>query len=228
MCDGKCSRSYHQNCLKIDDPPEDEGWLCPICDPNSFPRFTSQQRQKSKLLNQENDKITTSKSKDATTKHKDNNKSQARTKQAMQKAFSKKAKLITKKTSYSKPSHNNTSSQSPSFNSSPISHKRSLSVSPSPLNRPLKSARSIVQPSTTDMINTSASVTATIDYERKKWNWKILKPVQSFIIKNQSFLNTDVESHSLTEISKFRTQLIEILEKLFNSLVQPYEAAKTA
>lgn len=37
LCDGACDRAFHQLCLRpplrtIDIPPEDEGWLCPVCD----------------------------------------------------------------------------------------------------------------------------------------------------------------------------------------------------
>lgn len=37
LCDGFCDRAYHQSCVvppvRDDDiPPEDEGWLCPLCD----------------------------------------------------------------------------------------------------------------------------------------------------------------------------------------------------
>ena len=37
LCDGFCDRAYHQSCVvpvvKTEDiPPDDEGWLCPLCD----------------------------------------------------------------------------------------------------------------------------------------------------------------------------------------------------
>lgn len=37
LCDGACDRAFHQLCLRpplrtVDIPPEDEGWLCPVCD----------------------------------------------------------------------------------------------------------------------------------------------------------------------------------------------------
>jgi hypothetical protein len=37
LCDGFCDRAYHQSCVvppvrDEDIPPEDEGWLCPLCD----------------------------------------------------------------------------------------------------------------------------------------------------------------------------------------------------
>ena len=37
LCDGFCDRAYHQSCVvppvaNEDIPPDDEGWLCPLCD----------------------------------------------------------------------------------------------------------------------------------------------------------------------------------------------------
>ncbi|KAJ7557358.1 hypothetical protein O6H91_05G123500 [Diphasiastrum complanatum] len=37
LCDGACNRAFHQYCLEPplaahDIPPDDEGWLCPVCD----------------------------------------------------------------------------------------------------------------------------------------------------------------------------------------------------